>query len=397
MNKTAKFLLIFFILVSAASAAVLYFWDSGHINFSLKGKTDRSGEPLPEKLKNPPAVVKTVYATSWSAGNEAKINYLVDLIKKTELNAIIIDIKDYSGYIAFETNSPLIGSIGSEKVQIPNLNKLINKLHQENIYVIARITVFQDPVLAEKRPELAVKSKKTGKIWKDRKGLAWLDPASPEVWNYILILAKEADSRGFDELNFDYIRFPSDGDLNDLVFPFYDEKKPMAGIIKEFFQYLSSNLRPGGVKISADLFGLSTINKDDLGIGQVIEDAAFYFDFVCPMVYPSHYASGFLGYQNPAAYPYEVIKYSMENAVKRLAALNLAQAATSSAVVSPTPFPKIAQLRPWLQDFDLGADYNEKMVRLEKQAVVDAGVSNGWMLWDPKNIYTTAALDLEQK
>lgn len=338
----------------------------------------------PEKLKNPPSVIKGIYVTSWVAGNEKRMAELIELIDQTELNAIVIDVKDFSGYLAFPVISSFLKSFGTEQIRIKNFAQLVNQLHQKNIYVIARITVFQDPVLAEKRPDLAIRSKRTGKIWKDNKGLAWVDPASFEVWNYILAIAKEVDRYGVDELNFDYLRFPSDGDLKDLSYPIYDEKKGQREILKEFFDYLSKNLRKQNIKISADFFGLVTVNKDDLGIGQILEDFLPYFDYLCPMVYPSHYASGFLSYKNPALYPYEVIKYSLENAKKRV-----------DDFKKKYPDVSVGEFRPWLQDFDLGANYDEKMVRLEKKAVVDVGLSNGWLLWDPKNIYTRTALDKE--
>lgn len=338
----------------------------------------------PEKLKNPPSVIKGIYVTSWVAGNEKRMAELIELIDQTELNAIVIDVKDFSGYLAFPVISSFLKSFGTEQIRIKNFAQLVNQLHQKNIYVIARITVFQDPVLAEKRPDLAIRSKKTGKIWKDNKGLAWVDPASFEVWNYILAIAKEVDRYGVDELNFDYLRFPSDGDLKDLSYPIYDEKKGQREILKEFFDYLSKNLRKQNIKISADFFGLVTVNKDDLGIGQILEDFLPYFDYLCPMVYPSHYASGFLSYKNPALYPYEVIKYSLENAKKRV-----------DDFKKNYPDVSVGEFRPWLQDFDLGANYDEKMVRLEKKAVADVGLSNGWLLWDPKNIYTRTALDKE--
>ncbi len=339
-------------------------------------------EDLPNQkpLSNPPGAVKAIYATSWSAGSRSKIDYLVSLIKETELNAIVIDLKDYSGFVTYDIKVPEVEKYGAKEVRIPRINSLIKRLHDENIYVIGRITVFQDPILAKARLDLAVKNKLTGEVWKDKKGLSWIDPASKDAWDYIIKISQDAADRGFDELNFDYIRFPSDGDLNIMGYPYYDEKTILkADVINDFFGYLRNNLK--GIKISADLFGLSTVNNDGLGIGQVIQDAYRNFDYVSPMVYPSHYAAGFLGYKNPASYPYEVIKYSTEQAVAKLSALD--------------PVPPV-KLRPWLQDFDLGADYDSAMVRKEIQAVYDAfdfgDKFGGWMLWDPKNIYTKGAL-----
>jgi hypothetical protein len=394
MSTGIKVLIAVFIVVAASVVAVFVYGGDQTISVNnIEKISTPTPKPLPEKLKNPPEIIKAVYATVWTASTDTQINRLIDLANKTEVNAIVIDIKDYSGKIFFETNSPLIKEIGSEEIIIKDLDALINKLHANNIYAIARITVFQDPLLAAKRPDLAVQSKSTGNTWKDNKGLAWMDPASMEVWNYIVTVAKEIDKHGFDELNFDYVRFPSDGKISDMVFPFYDATKYKSTVMKDFFQYLSDNLRKEGIKTSADLFGLATVNNDGLGIGQIIEDAALTFDAVCPMVYPSHYATGFIGLKNPGAYPYEVIKYSMEAAKKKFDALEVLKNSTTSP--ENIRNAKIAQMRPWLQDFDLGADYTAEMIRLQKKAVIDAGFNEGWMLWDPRNVYTAGALDAE--
>jgi len=379
-------------------------------NVGQYAAVDLSNQP---HLINPPSVVKAVYVTAWSAGSKAKINYIVGLIKRTELNAVVIDIKDYSGHISYKTSITEVNDAGaSGELRIPAPNALIKQLHDDGIYVIGRITVFQDPILAKAHPEWALKNRITGKTWVDRKGLAWMDPAAKPVWDYNLSIAKDALARGFDEVNFDYIRFASDGDLSQISYPYWDGKTPYHKVIAGFFKYLRENLPD--YKISIDLFGLSTINTDDLGIGQVIEDAYKYFDFVCPMVYPSHYAAGFIGYQNPAEHPYEVIKYSLEHALNRVIALSKIETATTAATSSgPTPsvlgtadqvLPSsptvpVSKIRPWLQDFDLGAIYDASMVRKEIQAVGDvlgSATSSdefvGWLLWDPANTYTEGAL-----
>jgi hypothetical protein len=394
MSTGIKVLIAIFIVIAVGVVAVFVYGGNQTISVNIEKISTPTPKPLPEKLKNPPEIIKALYATTWTAATDTQINHLIDLANRTEVNAIVIDVKDYTGYISFDTDLAVVESVGAEKIIIQDIDALINKLHANNIYAIARITVFQDPVLAAKRSDLAVQSKSTGKIWKDNKGLAWLDPASIEVWNYIVTISKEIDKHGFDELNFDYIRFPSDGKMSDMTFPFYNsETQYKSAVMKDFFKYLSDNLRSQGIKISADLFGLATVNNDGLGIGQVIEDALINFDAVCPMIYPSHYAPGFIGLKNPSAYPYEVIKYSMEATKKKIAALEVLKNSTTSPIEIREA--KIAQMRPWLQDFDLGADYTAEMIRLEKKAVLDAGFNEGWMLWDPRNVYTAGALDLQ--
>ena len=358
----------------------------------------------PQKpLVNPPEEIKAVYLTSWSAGSNKKIDYLINLMKETELNAVVIDIKDFSGFIAYDIKFDEVEKYETKEIRIPKLNALIKRLHDENIYIIARITVFQDPILAKARPDLAIHSKKTGGLWLDNKKLAWIDPASKEAWDYNLIIAKDAAERGFDEINFDYIRFASDGNLEDMDFPFWQKTRTNAGtkseVIRNFFKYLREQLP--GVKISVDLFGLTTVQNDDMGIGQLIEDAYTYLDYVSPMIYPSHYANGFLNYENPAKYPYEVVKYSMESALRRLKnyELGIMNNATATDTTAVTTVKKLTpKLRPWLQDFNLGADYDAIMVRKQIKAVYGAASSapellNGWMLWNPSNVYTKGALE----
>ena len=361
-------------------------------------------------LENPPSVIKAIYATNWSAGSEKKLSYLISLIRDTELNAIVIDIKDYTGYIGYNTKLELPKKYKAVELRIPRLNELIKRLHDEGIYVIGRVSVFQDQRLALARPELALQSSSTQSVWRDRKGLTWLDTASTEVWDYHVMIAQELKERGIDEINFDYIRFASDGNLSDIVYPVWNGTTLKTHIIQDFFKYLREKLPDA--TLSADLFGLVTVNTDGLGIGQKLEYAIPHFDAIAPMVYPSHYYKGSFGYEAPAAHPYEIVKQSMENAVKRLR--------VSSNNASTTPSVHISTLRPWLQDFDLGADYDAVKVRAQIQAVYDAlctreflalhraattsalvhceeseadtAYYNGWMLWNPSNVYTREAL-----
>jgi len=329
-----------------------------------------------------PLIVRAVYLTNYSAASESKIAEVIEMAKNKEINAVVIDIKDWSGYIDYDTKIPQAEQYQSKRVLIKDLSGLAERLHQNNIYVIARIAVFQDPVFTQARPELSVQRRsKKGSLWFDYHGLAWLDPASPEVWNYHAALARDVLDNGFDEINFDYVRFPSDGNLDEMHFPVWDKKITKSEVIKTFFKYLRWYLPQA--KLSVDLFGYTTVNQDDLGIGQVIENAFPYLDFICPMVYPSHYNPGFLGYENPAQHPYQVIKHSMEAAQKRLMLFNQNQKELAKV-----------KLRPWLQDFSLGAEYNAAMVKEEIKAVEEAlGENyNGFILWNARNVYTRSAL-----
>jgi len=328
------------------------------------------------KVKAYPPYIKGIYLTSWTAGNSEKIDYIIKLIKETELNAVVIDIKEVDGRIVFDTESDLINKLGTERILISSPEKVIEKFHKENIYTIARIVVFKDKALPKIRPELALKNREGG-LWRDWSGWTWLDPASKEVWDYHIELAKEAIKIGFDEINFDYVRFPSDGNINQIVYPFWDWEMSRAETIREFFKYIDKELMPFNTFLSADLFGLTLWRENnDMNIGRILEYAIPYFDFVCPMVYPSHYPEGFNGYKNPAACPYEIIEANLSRGKERMG-------------------KDRAKLRPWLQDFDIGANYDKEMIEAQKQAVYDTS-SYGWLLWNPSSRYTEDALEIRQ-
>ncbi len=381
-----------------------------------------SPEPVadpPKPLANVPRIVRGVYLTSWSAGLKRRIDYVEDLARANRVNSVVIDIKDYSGYVSYRVAVPEAYKYQAIRVTVRDIDSLVRRLHASNVYTIARITVFQDPILAVARPDFAVHRKSLLKggialskdtLWRDRKGLAWIDPSSRGAWEYVAAIGRDALKHGFDELNFDYVRFPSDGDMKDMHFPASGDTAVKPAVIRSFFAYLRKQFPDA--PISADLFGLATVNSDDLGIGQVIEDAYRNFDYVCPMVYPSHYARGFRGFPNPAEHPFEVVKYSMDKAVGRLRAIAQGSGVTaadaedgSQAGGSPQDGRaagapgRVAKLRPWLQDFDLGANYDAAMVRAQIRATVEALGADyaGYLMWSPSNVYTAAALDDDEK
>lgn len=318
-----------------------------------------------------------LYLTSYSASNPKKIDQMISFMKGSMLNALVIDIKDYSGQISYDSKISLVDELQTDRDLIKNLPDLIEKLHANGIYVIARQTVFQDPELCEKKPEWAVKNTATGGIWRDNKGLAWLDPTNKENWKYNLDIAKEAIDMGFDEINFDYIRFPSDGKMSLMKFSNLSDTTK-ATVMRNFFQYLHDNLKDEPAYISGDLFGYTTEREDDMQIGQQIEDAAVYFDYVCPMVYPSHYPSGHLKLNNPAAHPYEVVKAAMLKGKDSLSKVEGLR----------------AKIRPWLQDFDMGAVYTSEMIDLQIKANEEAG-GYGFLLWNARNVYDYAPKKVE--
>lgn len=333
-----------------------------------------------------PKPVKAIYMTQCVAGSKSLREGLVKIADTTEINSIIIDIKDYSGKISFKTENPMLKPVVSDLCRADDMRDFIALLHEKNIYVIGRITVFQDPFMTAMYPERAVKKRSDGGVWKDNKGLSFIDVGSREHWDYIIELSKEAYALGFDELNYDYIRYPSDGDMKDTAYNMPEgSTKPQ--MLRQFFAYLNEKVKPMGVVTSADLFGMTTTNTDDLNIGQVLEDALVHFDYVAPMVYPSHYPPNFNGYKDPNKYPYELIKYVMSSGVARAKALD-ARLATSTPSYRGN---SVEKLRPWLQDFDYGGTYDIAEVRAQIQGTYDSGLDS-WMLWSPSNRYTYGAL-----
>lgn len=376
--------------------------------------------PLPKVIKPKsnlghiatPDPLKGIYMSQCVVGTPSFREKLVKMIDETPLNAVVIDIKDYTGRIGFSTENPVLKESVSDKCGARDMKEFIKMLHDKNIYTIARITVFQDPYYTKLHPAEAVQSKsRPGTPWKDHKGLAFIDVSSKGYWDYVVELSKEAhDVIGFDELNYDYIRYPSDGPMADAVYK--NPNKPQA--VEEFWKYLHAHVAPTGAVMSADLFGMVTTNTDDLNIGQQLERALPYFDYIMPMVYPSHYPKGFKNLGDPNMHPYEVVNFALTVAVERTVANSTVvqtlagkpimeskvipaqngQATTTKDVFSgryTKEVYKASKIRPWLQDFDYGKDYTPADMTAQIKATTDAGLTS-WIFWDPANKYT----ELEQ-
>lgn len=333
-----------------------------------------------------PEFVKAIYLTSATVGHDRRFGELTDLVERTELNAMVIDVKNWRGELAFSPNDESLVPYADEDPEIRDLEATTAMLKEKGVYLIARIFVFQDPSFAEKRPDLAVQ-RVGGGSWRDWRGVLWLDPSAKDVWKYNAAVAKEVFARGFDEVQFDYIRFPSDGPMSSIVYPFYDGALTKYEVMEQFFSYLDTELRvKNGIPTSVDLFGLTMWNLDtDMNIGQRLVDAAPHFDFISPMVYPSHYPDGYNGFGNPAAYPYEIIHSNMVKGVEFIESIR----ETSSNPDS------IATVRPWLQDFDLGANYDRTKIIAQMDATTDGGGS-GWIFWNARNVYTESAFALAE-
>ncbi|HET7480904.1 MAG TPA: putative glycoside hydrolase [Rubrobacteraceae bacterium] len=315
--------------------------------------------------------VKAIYLTAYNAGS-ANLEAYLKLLDRTELNAVVVDVKDVTGEVMYPSKVPLANEIGATR-QVLDLKSLTKQLKERDVYAIARVAVFEDDILPRQRPDLAVTDSSTGAPWLNDAGQTWANQYNKEVWKYNVAVAKEAARAGFDEIQFDYIRFPSDGPMETIDYGKETYPKQQEALAA-FLKYADSELHPMGVRVASDVFGLAA-TEDGAGVGQYIDTLAPYLDVVCPMAYPSHYPPGSYGYDDPNSEPYKVIEHTMTDFEKKTKDAN----------------PGI-EIRPWLQDFTLGTPpYGPEEVRAQMDAVYDSGAT-GWLLWNADNDYTEMAL-----
>lgn len=330
--------------------------------------------------KRSPVKVRGIYVTGPRAGSSG-MEDLIKLVEDTELNAMVIDIKNDKGEITYKMDLPLAREIGAAIGYIPDIESLIKTLKEKNIYLIARIVAFKDPILAENRKDYSLKTA-DGEIFRDKDGLAWVNPYRREVWDYLIDVSKEAVNLGFDEIQFDYIRFSTDNGMADVDFGKDEKNYSKQEIINGFTKYAYEQLMPLGVYVSADVYGAIINSSVDADIvGQNYAQMSRCLDYICPMIYPSHYADGAYNISHPDTEPYTLILKALEDSKLVLAA----DQAGHQAVV-----------RPWLQDFtatwlENHISYDAKAIRDQINAVYDAGYEE-WILWSGNNHYTADGL-----
>lgn len=327
-----------------------------------------------------PDTLRGLYVNRWAALG-SKLNRLINVAKTTEVNALVIDVKDDRGFVLYRSEVPLAKEIGADTadghwMSASRLRAMLDTMTAHGIYPIARIVVAKDPLLAQKKLDLAIKRKADLQPWLDKNGKPWLDPHQRAVWQYAADLAREAYGHGFSEVQFDYVRFPDEKRLvAETVYPLANGR-PRAQVIREQLGFLRSSLKPSGIRVTADVFGLTATDTTDMGIGQRWEMFVDQVDVVLPMVYPSHFARGTYKLGNPNAHPYATIDNALKDAIQR-----------------SKPIPNAAQIIPWYQDFTLGPPhYYAEHVRAQKKAGYDNGF-HSWILWNPKSNYTLAALE----
>lgn len=360
--------------------------------------------------------VKALYYSAYATSRDSKIDEIIDIAKDTEVNALIIDIKEIDGRTSFSFAPEAFGDIKpSSNNRIPDISAVLKRLKDNNIYTIARIVVFKDTYLANKRPDLAIKwSWDTNKVWGDYKWNAYTDPGSQAVWDYHIEMASASYNLGFDEINFDYVRFPSDGYISQTYYPKSNtiiSENPKWGkmmMMDKFSEYINRKLKQlhPNIIVSADVFGLVT-NTNLFQIGQNLESYALYFDYVAPMIYPSHYASWYLGHSVPDNAPYAIFYDSMKKAKSEIDDLNKrvaeAQSGTGELLIQwvfKTSAPKESlkkvdynTVRPWLQGFSCSwcawaTAYNSYKFRRQIQAIEDLWFTSGWYVWNSSARYT---------
>ncbi len=338
--------------------------------FALCGSI--SAQTISRKFERPEKI-RGVYLTAWSAGNAEKMDYILGILDRTELNSVVIDIRD-TGEIFWRTGIELAEKTGATTVAVGKPDLLFDKLEKRKAYPIARIACFLDDFITVKEPDRAVQTA-DGKLWRDRNKHAWLDPYNKKNWEFLGSLADFAMDQGFQEIQLDYVRFPSEGSVSKTVYPakndWHDPNHEASDVIAAFAEFIRERVKKRGLHLSADVFGIVSSRSDDQGIGQKLEKIHKPFDAISPMVYPSHFADGEYGVKKPNSNPYDITYKCLRDYTRRLPGVNV---------------------RPWLQDFSIyKVDYGKK----EVQAQIKAARENGYdeyLLWNPRNRYTESAV-----
>lgn len=321
--------------------------------------------------------VRGIYLTVYSAASDKKMDELIALTKRTPINAFVIDVKDDSGHLLFKTDAEKT-YLGENKKYYPiaDMEKFMKKLKDNNIYTIARIVSFKDPRYAKKNPDKAIIKRADGTPYTNSDGVIWVSAHDRNLWKYNIDVAKEAAKLGFNEIQFDYVRFPaSNGGKLDKQLDYRNvksETKPET--IQKYLKYARKELQPLGVYISADVYGQVGSSADDMGLGQHWETVSNEVDIISPMAYPSHYGNGVYGLSVPDANPYATIYRSTIDGVNR-----------NNNITYP------ANVRPWLQAFTAKwvkgyIPYGKKEIDAQVKALKDLGI-NEYLLWSPSNRY----------
>jgi len=365
------------LLTSLLSSASVQQPSAGNTSGATPGQNPSAAkkDPQPDAPK-----VKGIYLTAHSAGG-SRLDTLLKLLDDTDLNSMVIDVKDDVGYITYPTTNPELLKYGTPKKYIRDISALMTKLKEHDVYPIARVVVFKDTVLARSHPNLSFRHK-DGTVWQNGKKDSFVNPYMKEVWDYNIAVAKESVKIGFKEIQFDYVRFPEgfENKADSLVFDKTQESRVDA--VAGFVKYAKEQLEPLGVRVSVDIFGYAASVPAAEGIGQDFVKISKFVDVISPMVYPSHYSTGWYNVKDPDKDPYTIIKGSMIDTHKKL-----------DPIGSFKPI-----IRPWIQDFTaswLGKGhyikYGKAEVDAQIKALKDTGVDE-YLLWNAGNKYTPGVI-----
>jgi hypothetical protein len=330
--------------------------------------TTQAAPAQPKPQPRPyPDEIRGVHVTMALASVPGKIDEYLSLTKRG-LNTLELDVKDENGEVGFrKPKVALAREVGAAKDYYDPV-EVAQKAHAAGVYLIGRIVCFEDPTLTQSAPRYAIRTS-SGGVWTTVAGLGWANPYDKRVWDYNVQLGIAAAKAGFDEIQFDYVRFPTDGDLSAAVFP-GKTKESKTAVITSFAKYAGERLKPLGVRISADVFGLSATRN--MGIGQRPKQLGAYLDTIYPMVYPSHFGPGEYNLPDPNAQPGRTVGLALRDFDRQLTGLD-------------------TRLVPWLQDFSLGRTYTLEDVQDQIEAARDAG-AEGYLLWNAAGLYTRGAL-----
>lgn len=325
--------------------------------------------PRPSIPGGDSVVVHGLYINRSAAQSKPRMRTLIKFARETGVNAMVIDLKDEFGLNYHSADSSTRRFAGRGGV-IADVKWLVDTLRENGIMPIARMVVFKDSVAARARPDWTIQNPEGG-VWRDKQGLAWVNPYQPELREYDLHVATELAKMGFAEIQFDYIRFPEPyPSLPKQVFPGAGNVQKQEALAS-FLREARALLTPLGVRCTADVFGMVTSQRGPLEVGQEWEPLAKAADVLLPMVYPSHYPLGYLGIAHPNASPYEIVKGAVAKAIKRDSVLGYHG----------------EHVRPWLQAFSLGKPtYGNEELTAQFRATYDAG-ARGWVLWNPGSKY----------
>lgn len=333
----------------------------------VAAKPAAAPKPAGKQPRALPKEVRGIHVTMALASLDGKLEEYLELVDEG-MNTIQLDVKDENGEVGFLPSAvPLAIEVGAAKPYY-RPREAVKLIKSKGVYLIGRVVTFEDPMLSAGRPELAIKNP-DGSIWRNHAGLGWTNPYDRRVWDYNVSIAEVAARAGFDEIQFDYVRFPTDGALDSIVYPNKSSTAP-GWVIAQFVQYAAKRLKPLGVRVSADVFGLSATR--DLGIGQIPKRLGRYLDAIYPMVYPSHYGPGEYGLEEPNAAPGDTVEWSLSHFRRELKKTD-------------------ALIIPWLQDFSYGRTYGLAEVREQIEAARLMG-ARGYLLWNPLGVYTPGSL-----